>query len=75
MQSWCVAAAIADFVKGTPGADNQIDVPRAENKDSPAVLDLEGPNPDLDAGSLVCDGLSDPNNLPDDAKIVDTSDL
>ena len=58
-------------------------MPRAENEDSSAVLNLEGPNPggsegsnaDLDAGSPVYDGLSDPDNSPNDAKIVDTSDL
>ena len=57
-------------------------MPRAESEDSPVVLNLKGPNPggsegsnpDSDAGSLVCDCLSGPDNLPDDAKIIDTSD-
>jgi hypothetical protein len=46
------------------------------NEDLPEILNLEGPNPlVLDAGSGIFDGLSDPDESPDDAKIVDASDL
>jgi hypothetical protein len=45
-------------------------------EDLPEILNSEGPNPlVLDAGSGIFNGLSDPDKSPDDAVIVDASDL
>ncbi|KAN0139942.1 hypothetical protein V8E53_002247 [Lactarius tabidus] len=70
-------AATPNLVENTPEPENhQSNIPRVVNEDLPEILNLEGPNPlVLDTGSGIFDGLSDPDKSPDDAKIVDASDL
>ena len=65
------------IVKGSPGPEShQHDKLGNENENVPEVINLEGPRPGLlDPGSGVEDSLSDPNDSPNDNKIVDTSEL